>query len=364
MKTARANRSTWVALGLWFVSGCGGLAAVDLNADQDPSTTPGSSSYEAACTQRDDACNWVITECKAEPACARWYACVSACTPDNASTCFAQCKDTSTPPTNSSQLLQCLQSGCVEGSKEVGGEAGSDSNGGAPSWGDAGPELGADASEDNPPASGSVWDSCYSCLYSGQSDDGSGAQNCMAACNSGCEKALIDCNGKCGNDTGCIEVCKDTLSGCTSACGTAGTYKHVLLEKTNEMLDGTHDGCMLQTDWHEFEKCLYSVQKDWVSHETHAQFASSGLWACVMDQCAGKCFPEKYIPCADCLKTKCAAQSKDYWTSAAAQDFGWCYEYGPQLGEPDCSAYADLGGDAIYTEFVMCREQNCYDSCK
>lgn len=371
MKMTSMTRDMLVLAMAWGLAACGGLAAADIGASESSGTGP-AGSFEATCTNRGAECDWEITKCKAEPSCARWYACVSSCNANNPQACFEGCKGTTHEPDNAVSIRQCLINGCASGNLEASagtsGAAGAGYNGGGTGPGPKDVDAAADGVMDATVPSGvASWETCISCLYSGASstNNGGAVQNCMAQCSHGCEQDFTKCNSACANtDETCLAGCTKAGETCKFGCDTAGTYKHVIGNNVPNEVTGDVPGCLLQTTFEGWEKCMFD-SATWVGLETWKAYVSSGLNECVMTQCAGVCIPkDTYQTCSACLESKCTDQAHAYWSSADAQDYGWCMDYCDPLVHDSCDCETLYGeGAETLSQFVMCREQSCFDQC-
>lgn len=345
------------ALAIWLV-GCSTTGLMDATDDMSGSSSGAKAgSTDSACSACFETnCAWEVTECAAEPDCAKWLTCVRSAPADASGAVSAvwlenNCEQKMGPTAAALRdaLAACLtdEACCTAGRpiEDTGGNTGpSAADGGAYSDNDASDELGggpAPGAGDGGIDNGEGWDcptgacQCIDCLYALKH----GEVPQEAACTQAVQQCLMNeaCNGFFGGFVECATVANSDTPNAAPASRTT------------------------------LEACLFvEATGEWAKPGGFEQFMST-VYGCATGFCGNYCVAEDERSCAQCQQTWCAAELEAYLSDPEALLGSWCRSYcqlHPEDGQcpGKCTPHLQAGAETLQL-FGQCVQTSCADDC-
>lgn len=327
------NTSAW----RWIVLlslGCTGTPLLDANDDmaKDPSSASGPIAQLCdACFESD--CAWPVTECAADPECARWLTCAEQC-PTGSETWSSSCVTACPQPSTArglelrGDLVSCASTteGCCGAEAgEFDADAGSigvDAGGG--NWGGSGGAGGGGPTAADHACPG---DSCASCLWSVLHDkEGCTSAGSNPACMATIEACAHENQSVEGENSDCWKYV--TRADCTNAAASDNPCGHVVPEVSSDLTLATLD--------------------------------------CAVAYCPS-CFPGGNAACYACQSAQCPDELALLMTNAELQEMQWCLDRcSREDDQAQCrQSCRDVDPEVLelYQIVISCRQEYCAAPC-
>ena len=324
--------------------GCSTSSLMDATDDMGGSTSggngSGSNSACSACFEKD--CAWQVTECAAEPDCAKWLTCaqsVPASSSGGADAAWLRdsCNQEMGPTASTLRdtLASCLVvGGCCTGAGEADvGAVGADSGGA---------NYGEDGSNTVAPGgpNGDGWD-----CPSGEC----GCEECLFALKHGEIEEQAECTTAVQQ---CVESaeCSRYFTGFLACAAGASTD------------DANTDTASQKS----LAACLFAKAHEDGGGEGFEQFVSS-VYGCATGFCRSYCVPEDAQSCVQCQQTWCEGELEALLTDSDAVMGSWCRAYCQVHPEdaacPDlCAPHLEASQETLGL-FGQCVQTSCGDDC-
>lgn len=322
-----------------FVAACSSTALLDEQDDMSSGgVAPETGQVGVICdTCLESTCQWQVTECAAEPSCARWYTCAVQCPAVEGqapwdTSCISSCEepDTTTGKRLRDDLLTCVRNAetCCGVTELRDPTTEPDAGYGGSAGGNQLPGGGGNANDYAAGACGG--DTCQACLFAIKAN----TEGCLESADAACSQTISDCY----HENGYPE------NGAVNACWLVVTRR-----------DCNRPGTDIQLP----DECGYAVTGDSLDR------------ALATLQCATKyceaCVPGGDQECFACQLASCPDEVQAWMGNVDAQRLTWCLEGCANAADPtSCKKAcrdANQAGQLVLQSLLSCKQTACEASC-